>query len=125
MSEQSIQKAARDEDIVHALLCCGSIKEAAEAVGVSESTIYRRLKDEALLTKYEEKRQLLTAQIEASISDHLIRGVTDAVIALRKIVRGEEWDTRPVDKVRAAEALLKAFSVGNNREIRNKHEYDE
>ncbi len=56
MSEASKTKAAEDSELVAALLSSATIRCAAEVAGVSEATLYRRLRDPGFRGELKEQR---------------------------------------------------------------------
>lgn len=46
----------KDEQILAALLSCGTVAEAEKISGVSRATIYNRLADEAFKAEYDRRR---------------------------------------------------------------------
>lgn len=102
----------RKQKALRALLEHSTIREAAEAAGLDESTIYRYLSDEKFKQQYREaRRQIMTATIG--------RIQTAAGSALAELMRIIESDTaRPYVKVQACKAVLEmAFKAAELEQL--------
>lgn len=94
-------KNRKDEKLIAALLISPTIKEAAAASGVSESTVYKKLNDEDFSEKYAAARMSLLEQITA-----YLQGITgEAVNKIREIM--EDPETPKQTALNAADCLLR------------------
>lgn len=89
-----------DEGIICALVSCGSVKAAAKECGVSELTIYRRLKDDDFCQKLDAVRDDALHEAAARLSGNL----SDAVKVLTNIMTDEQ--TAPQTRANCAQILL-------------------
>lgn len=89
-------KKATDDQILAALSECGSVQGAAKKLGISASTLYGRLDDEALAGEWK-KRQYRRLGSELG---EIHAGVPDAIRTLRELAE----DSGPRDSVRMAAA---------------------
>lgn len=93
-----------DPAMIAALVSCPSKAEAARVAGVARSTIYARLKDPLFCEAYEAVRAECMAEAVVSAREGLALGASEAVEALRSIVR-DPWASS-ADRTRAATQLL-------------------
>lgn len=89
-----------DEKIIAALIAENTIPAAAAAAGVHESTIFRRLADDAFRAEYERRRR---ATLDAACKA-LQAVMTDAVEVLTGIMKDSE--TGPSARISAARSVL-------------------
>ena len=90
-----------DEQLLTALLSCGSIRRAASAAGVSAKTIRTRLENPVFRNRYETTK----AEILKEACDSLAARLTAASDTLSDIMENEE---NPVTvRTSAADALLR------------------
>lgn len=68
-------KNRSNEEIVSALLQYGTVKEAAEAVGISPRAIYDRMKDKEFRGCYTEARAEITRQAVQTLNKNLAAAV--------------------------------------------------
>ena len=90
-----------NEQLIIALVTTSTIKEAALKAGVSEATVYKRLKEEDFKKAYNEYRQKLIEDSATALSLQL----GDAVTALGDIVRDKE--TPAAIRLQAADTIIK------------------
>lgn len=88
------------ERAVTALVTCGTIKEAAEAAGVNEASIYRWLKLETFQRAYKDLRR---EAVKLAISK-LQRATAEAVEVLSEVMKGKE--NIPSARVSAAKTII-------------------
>jgi hypothetical protein len=93
-------ESADDLKLIACLLEAVTIREASEKAGVSEATLYRRLREPGFRRSLREARYrafgLALSKLQAS--------ATEAVDALRHIMKDQ--DAPPASRVRAAVAIL-------------------
>ena len=90
-----------NEQLIIALVTTSTIKDAALKAGVSEATIYKRLKDKEFKKAYADDRQKLIENSATALSLQL----GDAVTALGEIVRDKE--TPAAVRLQAADTIIK------------------
>lgn len=90
-----------NEQLIIALVTTPTVREAAIKAGVSEATVYKRLKDEAFKKAYTEYKQKLIEDSATALSLQL----GDAVTALGEIVRDKE--TPAAVRLQAADTIIK------------------
>lgn len=109
------------EKIINGLLTNTTVRETAQAVGVSESTIYRHMKDEEFQREYRESRRAMLEdnchKMQASMSqaiDKLINIINDDSIgnqvrlnAIDMLLRHTQRLTDQVDIMARIENLEK------------------
>lgn len=94
-------KNRKDEKLIAALLISPTVKDAAAAVGMSESTVYKKLNDEAFDKKYAAARMSLLEQTTA-----YLQGMTaEAVDKIREIMNDPETPRQTA--LNAADCLLR------------------
>lgn len=93
-------KAISDEAIVAALLANGTIKAAAEAVGLSERAVYDRMKNGDFQALYRSAKNDL---IRSAVVD-LNKRVQRAIDVIAEIM--EDPDTNPATRLQAAQTVL-------------------
>lgn len=94
----------RKEKALYALMFCPTRKAAAEAAGISESTLRSYFKDPEFVTRYKEES---TAMLESATRQ--LRGtLTAAIDRLGAIVRDD--DAKSAEQISAARSLLE-FSL--------------
>lgn len=94
-------KQTKDELIITALVSNPTIKTAALACGVSESLIYRKLRDPPFREKYDKARLEMLERNTAALQGHL----GTAIQAMADIVEDEK--TAPQTKLNAADAIIR------------------
>lgn len=90
-----------NEQLIIALVTTSTIKDAALKAGVSEATIYKRLKYKEFKKAYADYRQKLIENSATALSLQL----GDAVTALGEIVRDKE--TPAAVRLQAADTIIK------------------
>lgn len=103
-----------DPAMIAALVSCPSKAEAARVAGVARSTIYARLKDPLFCEAYEAVRAECMAEAVVSAREGLALGASEAVDALRSIVR-DPWASS-ADRTRAATQLLNYYLLTKGNE---------
>ena len=88
-----------DDAVLLALACGATVAQAAHKAGVSERTVYRRLKDPA----FAEKLQMTRAELVQRACGLLTAGSLEAVRALVELLRP---DSPPNARLGAARATL-------------------
>lgn len=76
----------KDEQILAALLSCGTVAEAEKISGVSRATIYNRLADESFKAEYDRRRFMVLDEACNALKATL----TEAVDTIRQIIKDEE-----------------------------------
>ena len=99
---------ATNEEIVTAIITSETNAEAAEKIGLSESQLYQRLKDEELQLLYKERQ----IEVCARITDNMISHVTQAVKTMIEIM--EDQENSPSIRLSAANSLLKQVAPYRN-----------
>lgn len=90
-----------DEQVITALLNCGSLRKAAESLGTTANTLSNRLKKEDFRKRYEAaKSELLNEAVETMKSQ-----LTGAVDTLTEVMNNKE--NPPTVRVSAADSLLR------------------
>ena len=90
-----------DEQIIAALLTAGTHKKAAEAVGLSQTQLYARMRKDAFKAKLAEaKRRVLESATVAA------QGRLGEAVATMAAIMGNE-ENAPQVRLNAAEALLR------------------
>lgn len=93
-------KAVSDEELVVALLDHGTIKEAAQAVGLAERTVYERMTKSDFQAVYRAaKNDLIRAAVV-----NLNKRIQSAVDVIAEIM--EDQETNPAVRLQAAQTLL-------------------
>lgn len=87
-----------DELVIHALACGKPVRVAAEAAGVADKTVWRRLKDPAFKARIAEVR----AAMLSAATGRLSRLTTRAVSTLESLLNDPDGKTR----LGASKALL-------------------
>ena len=95
-----------DLGLVSALMATGTVREAAEKAGVSEATVYRRLRQPAFRKRLREARSLAFAQALGRLQ----AATGDAVDTLVDVMADKEAPA--ASRVRAARAVLELASRG-------------
>lgn len=90
-----------DQQILAALLACGSIRAAAKNAGVAESTIRNRLSNPAFRQKYDALRSDLLQEAAAGMTARL-QAATDTMTAIME----DDENTASV-RLAACDALLR------------------
>ena len=93
--------AISNEQIVAALIACGSVRAAARAVGVSETTVRTRLADPDFRAQYETAKGAVLTEACDAISARL----TLAVDTLCEVL--DSTETAATTRVSAADAILR------------------
>lgn len=90
-----------DEKLIAALLTSPNVRTAAKAAGISESAVYKRLRDKTFKAKYDQQRHLLLEQATGALQGHL----NGAVATLASIMndRSAPHQTR----LNAAESIIR------------------
>lgn len=95
-----VELKAKDENILSALLSCGSVAEASKISGVSRPVIYKRLADETFRAEYDRRRSLILNEACNSLQATL----TKAVDTIRGIM--EDTNTAPQVRLNASALIL-------------------
>lgn len=98
MSERKTK--VTDEQIIAGLLTHGTIKEAAEAVGVTERTIYNRMKAAEFQALYRSAKADLVRTTAININSH----VQEAVNTIVNVMKDE--GSSPSVRMQAAQMIL-------------------
>lgn len=90
-----------DEQIISALLNCGSFRKAAESLGTTANTISNRLKKEDFRKRYEAAKAELLSETVGVMKSNL----SGAVSTLTEVMNNKE--NPPTVRVSAADSLLR------------------
>lgn len=93
-------KSKKDEKIITALLSFPTIREAADSLEMSESTIYNYLKDESFRAKLNETKSRLLKQT----TGYLQAGISKATENIIKLSQDE--DISPQTRLNACKTAL-------------------
>ena len=94
-------KKTSDELIIAALCKCGSVIEAAKALGVSKNTVANRMNDDAFKTRYEEAKQNILSEAVNSMKLRTAK----AINTLTEIM--EDKSNPATVRVSAADSILR------------------
>lgn len=78
-------KQIKDDKLLHALLTCGTVKEASVHLGCCQSTIYAKLKEPEFKAKFDELRQ----EVLKETTNALQVASLDAVAVLRELANNK------------------------------------
>jgi hypothetical protein len=84
--------------LLAALAAGSSVQAAAKVAGVSESTVYRRMRG----ARFKKRLQRLRAAMVDRSLGHLSKGSAEAAITLRKLLKSDDGRTR----LGAAKAII-------------------
>ncbi len=87
--------------IIAGLLSNTTISATAKAIGISEATIYKYLKDEEFKQEYEEQRRAMLADNCHALQAHMSRAISELV----EIIEDEE--TAPQVRLNAIDMLFR------------------
>lgn len=97
-----------DEKLIAALLENTTVRAAAKAAGVSESTMFKRLTDEQFVHAVHEQRHYLLLEAANNVQ----RRISEAVDVIAEIMHDEE--APPQIRLSAAESVIKnAFEISH------------
>lgn len=94
-------KKTSDSDLLQSLILNGGVKGAARELGIAESTIYKRLKQD---TKFREEYDSLQGIVFSGVAAAIVGRMESAVNLLADVVEDEESAT--ATRVNAANMLL-------------------
>lgn len=95
-----MSKTLADENIVSALLSNGTIKKAAAALGVSDRTIYERMRDSNFLELYKSAKADIVRQAVKTLNEN----TAAAVRVIADIMNDKEVNA--ATRLQAANAIL-------------------
>lgn len=90
-----------DEKLIAALISTPTVREAAKQAGVSESAVYKKLRNYTFRTELSKQRALLLEDVRTALQSHLL----DAISAISEIITNKE--TAPQTRLNACESLLR------------------
>lgn len=90
-----------DEQIISALLNCGSLRKAAESLGTTANTISNRLKKEDFRKRYEAAKAELLRETVGVMKSNL----SGAVNTITEVMNNKE--NAPTVRISAADSLLR------------------
>lgn len=93
-------KAVSDEELVVALMDHGTIKEAAQAVGLAERTVYERMTKSDFQAAYRAAKNDLIRAAVVNLNKR-IQSAVDVVVDIM-----EDTDTNPATRLQAAQTIL-------------------
>jgi len=93
-------KAVSNEEIIAALLQCGTVKEAAAAAGTTPRTIYDRMQEREFVAEYEAAKNDIIRQAVFSINSKL----SEAIDAVAEIMN--DSGVNPAIRLQAAQTIL-------------------
>lgn len=91
-----------DEKLIAALLSAPTIRDAAKAANVSESTVYSKLREYGFRKQLNEQRALILEDVRTALQAHL----TNAVRVMGAICADEK--VPPQTRLNAAQGILKS-----------------
>lgn len=94
-------RETKDEKLIAALLTYPTVREAAQAVGRSESQVYLRTKQPDFVEKYDAARRELLSKATAELQAHL----SEAVRVMIDVMNDSE--ASPQVRLNAADAMLR------------------
>ena len=107
--EKEKTKAISNEELIAAMLSSGTIREAAELIGLSERTIYDRMKEDEFRALYKSAKADLLRAAVAEINDH----IADAIRTIAEIMNDKEIN--PAVRLQAAQTLLNSATKFTQR----------
>ena len=110
------KKAVSDEEIIAAILQHGTLKEAAQAAGISTRAIYDRMKNRAFRSLYMAAKNDIIRRAVFSINEKL----SDAIDAVSEIMKDK--NNNPAIRLQAAQTILN--NAGKFAERLTKDEYN-
>jgi DNA-binding Lrp family transcriptional regulator len=99
-----------DNALVSALLCCSTIKQAAESVGLSEQAVYSRLRKVDFRTKLQNARTTQFQVISSKLEDANFKALDTLINIL------DDSEVSAGIKVKASQTLLD-LSLKNREQI--------
>ena len=93
-------KAVSDEELVVALMDHGTIKEAAQAVGLAERTVYERMTKSDFQAAYRAAKNDLIRAAVVNLNKR-IQSAVDVVVDIM-----EDTETNPATRLQAAQTIL-------------------
>ncbi len=94
-------KRLTDEEIVSALIECGTIKATAEQLGVQVKTLYSRMKNDSFRDLYHRAKADLVKAATAKMQGYL----TDACAVIADIMK--DADTAQQTRLNAADCIIR------------------
>lgn len=91
-----------DEKLIAALLSAPTIRDAAKAAGVSESTVYSKLREYGFRKQLNEQRALILEDVRTALQAHL----TNAVRVMGEILNDKK--APPQTRLNAAQGIIKS-----------------
>lgn len=110
------KKAVSDEEIIAAILQHGTLKEAAQAAGISTRAIYDRMENRAFRSLYMAAKNDIIRRAVFSINEKL----SDAIDAVSEIMKDK--NNNPAIRLQAAQTILN--NAGKFAERLTKDEYN-
>ena len=110
------KKAVSDEEIIAAILQHGTLKEAAQAAGISTRAIYDRMENRAFRALYMAAKNDIIRRAVFSINEKL----SDAIDAVSEIMKDK--NNNPAIRLQAAQTILN--NAGKFAERLTKDEYN-
>lgn len=93
-------KKAADETIITALLANGTIKEAAKATGISERTLYDRMKSGDFQALYKSAKADILRAALVNLNNHLQEAINTAAEIMT------DKDVNPATRLQAAQTII-------------------
>jgi hypothetical protein len=100
VSAHGEKRTRKEEALIAALLTCPTVRQAAQAAGISEASANRYMKDPAFMEAYRQARKQALDRALAVLE----QGMLQAVAVLRMLMTAPE--TPAATRVRAALGLL-------------------
>lgn len=94
-------KKVTENDILIALLCNGSPTAAAQELGISPNTVFKRIKNPKFVQKYRECQEM---QLQSALSTMKVR-ISEALDTLSEVMNNKKAPYS--DRVRAADTMLR------------------
>lgn len=98
-----------NEIIISALMTHGTVKEAAESVGLSPRSIYERMKKR----EFREEYKLAKSEITRSTIKRINSNITAAIDVIANIMQND--DNNPAIRLQAAQTLLNTATRFSDR----------
>lgn len=94
------EKALSDEKIIAAIISHGTLREAAEAIGVTERTVYNRMNSSEFKALYQSAKTDIVRKSVFDINRHIEKAIQTVV----EVMTNEE--NNPAIRLQAAQTIL-------------------
>ena len=96
------QKTISDEQIIAALLTCGTIRATAAEIGLSERAIYDRMNTGDFQELYKAAKADLLREAVLKINSHLL----DAIDTTAELMNSKHGTVKPATRLQAAQTII-------------------